>query len=151
MIVYDDSAFRRRFGFGPEFLPDYKSLVGDASDNIPGVPGIGPKSAQKLISQFGRLEAIYRAIESDKTHGFVSQSAQDKLMEFKEQALFAKRLTTIRRDAPVTLPKRLKPLPQELTQEAKDLFSRWGFKALLSRFERQGELNFSKNSEKLAS
>src|SRR6185295_18808501 len=58
-ITYDEEAVKTRFGFGPEFLPDYKGLRGDPSDNIIGVPGIGEKTATALIQNFGTIENIY--------------------------------------------------------------------------------------------
>jgi DNA polymerase-1 len=56
--VFDLPAVEHRYGFGPERIPDYKALVGDTSDNIPGVPGIGEKTATNLITQFGSVEEI---------------------------------------------------------------------------------------------
>ena len=61
--VYDLDAVLDRFGFGPELIPDYKALVGDTSDNIPGVPGIGDKTAKSLITQFGDVEQIIEHVD----------------------------------------------------------------------------------------
>ncbi len=63
-IMYDEAAVNARFGFGPERIPDYKGLSGDPSDNIPGVKGIGDKTATTLITAFGSIEDIYRALEA---------------------------------------------------------------------------------------
>ena len=79
-----------RFGFGPEFVPDYKALVGDTSDNIPGVPGIGDKSAKKLISEFGTVEEIF-AHQDEVT----PTRARNALTGNLEQALESKMLATI--------------------------------------------------------
>src|SRR5206468_7004561 len=57
-VVYDEAAVRERFGLEPSQLPDYKALRGDASDNIPGVAGIGDKTAARLLQRFGSLEAL---------------------------------------------------------------------------------------------
>lgn len=66
MDRYTPEAVQARYNFGPELLPDYKGLRGDSSDNIPGIPGIGEKTAIKLVSQFGGLEAIYENLEEVK-------------------------------------------------------------------------------------
>ncbi len=63
---YSPDGVRERFGFGPELLPDYKGLRGDSSDNIPGVPGIGDKTASSLIAQWGDLEKIYQHLDEIK-------------------------------------------------------------------------------------
>ena len=60
IVIYDVAAVKERFGFGPEKMVDYKALRGDASDNIPGVPGIGETTATDLILKFGSLENIYK-------------------------------------------------------------------------------------------
>ncbi len=61
--VYDEAAVRQRFGFAPAQLPDFKALKGDATDNIPGVPGVGEKSASALVAQFGSVEALLERLE----------------------------------------------------------------------------------------
>lgn len=55
----DPSTFRARFGFDPDHFPDYQALTGDSVDNVPGVKGVGPKTAQRLVAEFGGLESIY--------------------------------------------------------------------------------------------
>lgn len=84
-----------RTGVSPEFIPDYKGLVGDTSDNIPGVTGIGPKSAAAIINTYGTLEDFYELAPAPKN------SAIKKVLENKEIALFSKYLATVRYDVPV--------------------------------------------------
>lgn len=99
---YDDVI--TRFGFGPELLPDYKGLRGDPSDNIPGIKGIGEKTASTLITSFGGIEAIYRQLESDSAvfdELKITPRIQAILKEGKDEAQFSKLLGTIRRDAPI--------------------------------------------------
>lgn len=84
-----------RYGFGPEFVPDYKALVGDTSDNIPGVPGIGDKTAKKLIAEFGTVEEIFANQENvTPTRARNALAGEDTL----KQALESKHLATIVRD-----------------------------------------------------
>lgn len=110
-ILYDEDAVRARFGFDPELIPDYKGFRGDPSDNIPGVKGIGEKTATALITSLGSLEDIYKALAQDKdaaaAKAGLTPRLTDKLIEEEEEARFSKMLAEIRRDAPVpfVLPK----------------------------------------------
>src|SRR3989440_6120258 len=94
---YDEEGVKARYGFEPDKLPDYKGLVGDKSDNIPGVPGIGEKTASKLIADYGSLEAILAHIDELKP------KEQKLLREYSEQARQCKFLATIVLDVPVQL------------------------------------------------
>lgn len=106
-VVYDEAAVKERFGFKPALLIDYKGLRGDPSDNIPGVPGIGEKTATTLISTFGSLDGVYKALEKDKekfiAHEGVKARTAMLLEEHKDAAYFSRDLATIRTDAPVTV------------------------------------------------
>ena len=95
-IVYTPAEVKEKHGVTPEQFIDFLAITGDTSDNIPGVTGIGPKGAQKLIEQFGTLEKIYENIES-----ISSASVKEKLLKSKEQAFLSKKLVTIVRDAPI--------------------------------------------------
>ncbi|MCZ6892105.1 MAG: DNA polymerase I [Chloroflexi bacterium] len=97
--VYDQQAVRERYGgLSPERQPDVKGLQGDTSDNIPGVPGIGAKTAVKLIVQFGSLETLYERLDE-----VTPPRIQELLRTHRDQAFLGKELTTIVRDAPVEL------------------------------------------------
>jgi DNA polymerase-1 len=111
-VLYDADKVRERFGFGPERIIDYKALRGDPSDNIPGIRGVGEKTATELIVHFGSVEDIYKAL--DKTpEKFADAGLKARAIELvkggKKEALFSKGLASIRADAPVsfTLPKEL--------------------------------------------
>ncbi|MCF7833779.1 MAG: hypothetical protein K9L98_00165 [Candidatus Pacebacteria bacterium] len=105
-ILYNEQKVLERFGFLPKFLPDYKGLRGDPSDNIIGIKGIGEKTATELIQIFGHIEDVYKAIEEKeaeknfKEKGF-SERIFNLLKNGEEEALFSKTLATIRRDAPI--------------------------------------------------
>ncbi|MBU6426648.1 hypothetical protein KGQ27_00175 [Patescibacteria group bacterium] len=119
-IMYDENAVRKRFGFGPELIPDYKGLRGDPSDNIPGVAGIGEKTATALITVFGGIDDIYRELESGHDEKFKKAGLTPRLLkilkESKEDAEFSKMLATIRRDAPIKF-----SLPDKSFKEGLDL------------------------------
>jgi DNA polymerase-1 len=103
-ILYDDERVRERYGFGPESVVDYKALRGDPSDNIPGVKGIGEKTATELLQQFGTLENIYTALDKDpeslKAAG-IKPRIVELLREHRADAKLSKTLATISHDAPI--------------------------------------------------
>ncbi|MFL5704809.1 MAG: DNA polymerase I [Ktedonobacteraceae bacterium] len=94
---YDEESVKARYGFEPAKLPDFKGLVGDKSDNIPGVPGVGEKTASKLIADYESLEGIIAHLDELKP------KEQKLLREHIEQARQSKYLATIVLDAPVQL------------------------------------------------
>src|SRR4030067_3635110 len=85
-----------KFGVIPEKVTDVLGLMGDSSDNIPGVPGIGPKTGIKLIQEFSSLENLLDNLENVK-----QSNLREKLETYREQALLSKRLATIKKDVPV--------------------------------------------------
>ncbi len=94
--LYGEKEATERMGLPPKLIADLKALMGDASDNYPGVAGIGPKTAVQLLTQFGSVERIYAdipAVSGDATRA--------KLLAGKESAFLGKRLATIRTDAPI--------------------------------------------------
>ncbi len=110
-ILYDEGAVKKRFSFGPELITDYKGLRGDPSDNIPGIKGIGEKTATILISNFGTIEKIYSELKKGDEK-FLKAKITPRIIELlrngEEDAEFSKMLATIRRDAPInfSLPKK---------------------------------------------
>jgi len=136
-VLYDEKAVRGRFGFAPPFLADYKGLAGDPSDNIVGVPGIGEKTAAKLVSQFGTLENIYRLLKEDKEAllgGVVKERTLKLLTEGEEEAFFSKTLANIRKDVPVVF--RLPDGPWAQTvdiNKVEALFKELDFRTLAER------------------
>ena len=97
--AYDIAGVQERYeGLGPEYVAEIKALEGDKSDNIPGVPRVGRKTAIKLLTEYGSIEGIYQHIDEVKPPGI-----QKSMRENEELALHCKMLTTIRRDVPVEL------------------------------------------------
>jgi DNA polymerase-1 len=95
--VYDLELFRQTYGLEPWQLVDLKALMGDSSDNIPGVKGIGEKTATQLLQQHGDLDGVYAHIDE------IKGATQKKLIEGRDSAYLSKQLAMIRRDAPITL------------------------------------------------
>lgn len=119
-IIYDEAGVRERFGFGPELLPDYKGLRGDPSDNIIGIKGIGEKTATTLITAFGGIEGMYKALKKDREAFAAKAGVSDRMIELlvdgEEDAEFSKVLATIRRDAPIDW-----KLPEETWKDGIDI------------------------------
>lgn len=95
--LYDPIAVQHRYGLAPPVLPDWKALVGDTSDNIPGVSGIGSKTASELLSKYGSLEGIYEHLDE------IPVKRRDLLAGARDQAFASRHLARIVRDAPVEL------------------------------------------------
>ncbi len=105
-VIYDEAGVREKYGFGPEFVTDYKGIVGDTSDNIPGVPGVGAGSASKLIATFGGLSKIYEAIAKKGVEATAKEAGVQKryvqlVADNKSQAQFSKEIATIHTDLPI--------------------------------------------------
>ncbi|MEO8606408.1 MAG: DNA polymerase I [Chloroflexota bacterium] len=96
-VVFDMAKFREEYGLEPWQLVDWKALVGDTSDNIPGVRGIGKKTATDLLQSYQTVESVYEHIDE------IKGANQKKLIEGKDSAFLSKKLATIIRDLPVTL------------------------------------------------
>lgn len=97
IVIYDREAVLERYGVTPEQIPDYLGLKGDASDNIPGVPGIGEKTAAKLIAEHGSLEAVLSAAKE------MRGKLGENLRTHADDALASRLVATIRRDVPIDI------------------------------------------------
>jgi len=100
--LYTEAAVFERYGLRPDQIIDYKALRGDPSDNIPGVKGVGEKTATELLQQFGTLEKLYTEL-ADKTKKALAirESIREKLLMYKSNAFMSQSLATIKRDAPI--------------------------------------------------
>jgi DNA polymerase-1 len=96
--LYDQAAVEQKYGVTPSQIPDLKGLEGDTSDNIPGVPGVGRKTAQKLLQQFGSVEGIYKQLDN-----VTPEKLRQTLAEHQATARQSRELATIVSDTPVNL------------------------------------------------
>ncbi len=129
-VIYDEAAVHARFSLPPSLLADYKGLVGDKSDNISGVPGIGPKTAVVLLNKFGSLENIYKEIDEV---GLPELKVQDKLSSGRDKGMLSKKLATLHFDLPIEVS--LQDLDRgELNMEKiSEEFKELGFNSLIER------------------
>lgn len=129
--VYDHDKFVETYGITPTQFIDVKGLMGDASDNIKGVPGIGEKTAYKLIKEYGSIENLL-----DNVTNVTMKKVRENLLEYREDAIFSKRLATIIRQVPVDI-----DLIRFRNQDGYDednirrMFSDLQFKSLLEKFK----------------
>jgi len=126
--TFDEDAIRDRYGLRPEQIIDLKGLMGDASDNIPGVPGIGEKTALKLLHEFGSMEHILENLEA------IPGKVRDKLVEYSDQAELSKKLATIDTDCPVDIDFEACRLTPPNLDELIPLLKEYEFRALLKTF-----------------
>jgi len=127
-ILYDPARIRERFDLVPGQMIDYKALKGDPTDNIPGVPGVGEKTAAKLIREFGTLETLYARLDEVKP-----DKLRDKLDEHRQQVFMGKDLSTIVRDLPVEFDLEAARLGDYDRETVIRLFREYEFRSLIER------------------
>lgn len=126
-IMMDKATFIQTYGFEPIKMIDLKALMGDASDNIPGVKGIGEKTAIKLLTQYGSLDGIYENIDN------IKGSTHEKLVTGNEDAYYSKELVTIYRDVPLNITWDDLLYGNENTNELIQLYNELNFYSLLKK------------------
>ena len=127
-VVYDPARIRERYGLEASQMIDFKSLKGDSTDNIPGVPGVGDKTAAKLVSQFGGLDALYEHLDE-----VTPEKLREKLREHHDRVLASRELVTIHRDLPVALDLDAARFGEYDRDEVVRLFREYEFRTLIDR------------------
>lgn len=160
-VIYGPAEVRGRYGFEPGKLDDYRGLKGDSSDNIPGVSGVGKKTATKILTRYNSVEDLYEDLEDEQKRKKVVQESDlserivEKLLEQKEEAIFSKKLATIKKNAPVDFNLEETRWPTFDYQKVREKFYKLGFKSLVSRLpvskkkreEQSPNSNFVETSE----
>ena len=132
--LYTEEAFREEYGFEPKTLIDLKALMGDSSDNIPGVGGVGPKTAKELLAKFGSLDGVYANLEDAS----IRPKLREKLEKDKEQAYLSYDLATIRPEAPIEFQPRDAIVRPYNKPELYQLFQRLEFVRLIDKYGLRG-------------
>lgn len=130
--IYDEQAVIVKYGFPPERMVDYKALVGDPSDNIKGVSGIGPKTATELIKKFGSIENIFREVPNDP-------KLAARLGGREHEAEFSKKLVILERNVPLELAGIEDLAVADTALDVEAYFREKGFVTLLKRFGKEGD------------
>ena len=133
-IRYDQAKFMEDYGFEPKKLIDLKALMGDTSDNIPGVKGIGEKTAKTLITTFGSLDAVYENLESK----VIKPKQRENLTTYKDNAYLSYDLATIRPEAPIDFDPMDAVIRPFNNQELYNLFVRLEFVKLIDKYHLRG-------------
>ncbi len=126
-VLYDEAAVRERYGLTPAQLVDYKALRGDPSDNIPGVPGIGDKTAAKLVAEYGDVANLYAHLDA------LPEKLRKQLAPYADQVREARRLAQIVTDLPVRLDLAACALTRYDRAKVVELFHELNFRSLLDR------------------
>lgn len=140
--VFTPEKVKEKYGFEGKYLVDYKGLRGDPSDNIPGVKGIGEKSATDLIKRYGSIENLYTKISNFqfsisnqlfKSKYQMSKKIAELLLNYKEQAYMSKKLATIREDTPLDFRLEDAKVAHYDPEKVKKVFDEFEFKSLLAK------------------
>ncbi len=134
-VDYTPERFREEYGFDPEKMVDLKALMGDSSDNIPGVPGVGEKTALDLLHKFGSLDGVYAHLDDPS----VKAGLRAKLESGKDSAYDSFYLATIDRDAPFDLRPEEMLRPREYGGAVYELFQRLGFQKFIDKWGLKAE------------
>lgn len=132
MDIYDEKAMLERYEVTPKQFIDVKGLMGDSSDNIPGIPGVGEKTAVKLIKEFGSIEQLINNV--DKVSG---KKIKELIDTYREQAVFSKKLATIVTDVPVEFDINEIKIKSPDYEKLADIFSELEFKSLIDRIPKE--------------
>ena len=132
--LYDEAMFREEYGFEPKKMVDLKSLMGDSSDNIPGVPGVGPKTATELLVKFGSLDGVYANLDDDS----VRPKLKEKLEAGKESAYLSYDLATIRTNAPIDFAPMDAVIAPYNKENLYNLFTKLEFVKLIDKYGLRG-------------
>ena len=143
---YTPELLYEKYSVKPNQVPDVKALMGDSSDNIPGVPGIGEKTAYPLINKYGSIEKIYENVRGLE----VSPSVMGKLEKFEDSARQSKILATINTNVELDIDYEKLKLTEPNMPELIKLFTRFEFKKFIEKFTKDldGELDIATNNEK---
>lgn len=144
-VVYNREAVAEKYGLEPSQLTDYKALVGDPSDNIKGVPGVGPKTATEALNRFGSLENIYKNLHED-------EKIAKRFGPFRKEAELARELVALDRQAPLQL-NGLEELRAAAAGEQDaaiaGYFRKFGFETLWKRLSGETEVNEKKSAKQV--
>lgn len=130
-VVYNEAKVFERFGVKPSQMNDFKALTGDVSDNIPGVPGIGKKTAAELIQKFGSVKSIYDELSTDTA--VLKPKVKEALKQNKENAFLSLHLVETKKDVPVDFNLESCKFGKFDQEKVKNIFSELGFNSLIDR------------------
>ncbi|MBW2219201.1 MAG: DNA polymerase I [Deltaproteobacteria bacterium] len=138
-IIMDKNTVKEKFGIEPEQVIDAMGLSGDTADNIPGVPGVGPKTAASLVQEFGSMENLYEHV------GTITKKKQkENLLEYRDQAFLSRKLVTINKNIPIDFDPDVLKVQQPDEQVLSDIFKKLEFRQLHKNFSVKNNLSEKK-------
>lgn len=144
-MLYGEKEATTRMGVPPSQVADLKGLMGDASDNYPGVAGIGPKTAIGLLEKFGSVEEVYKNLDKVTPEG-----VKNKLEKGRDDALISLKLARVVTDAPISFDTKKAELPKDLlTKAVIDTFAKFEFRTLLKRLSKLAGKDVSVEVQKI--
>jgi DNA polymerase-1 len=149
--LYDEKEVEKKYqGLKPEQIPDFKALVGDPSDNIPGIPGIGERTATGLLLNFGNLENLYLEIEKDSNEAKkIKPQTREALIKNKNQAIFSKELAKIVKNVSLDFDLSKCTFREFDEEKAKLALEKFGFQSLIKRISEIKEIMKEKKTLEL--
>ncbi len=144
---YDEKKIEEKYGLKPKQLIEVKGLQGDASDNIPGVPGIGEKTALKLIQEYGSIDNLYKKIEEEKDD--LKGKQREKIIENKELAILSRTLGTINVEVPIKDDLNDFKVEEWDKEKVLEIFKELNFNRYIERFNLRGENSSNKETEEI--
>ncbi len=133
VTFFDAAAVKESMGITPEQIIDYKALAGDSSDEIPGIPGIGPKTATIILSAFPSIEKLYEGLKAGKEIPGITERIRQKLIDGETSARQSLELATIRKDVPITFDLKATTIHDYDFDQAQQLFQELEFFSLIKR------------------
>ncbi|HMK37636.1 MAG TPA: DNA polymerase I [Desulfomonilaceae bacterium] len=137
-VTYDPAMVKNKFGVAPDKLLELFALIGDSSDNVPGVPGVGPKTGAALIEEYGTLEGVYA--NADK---ITKKKLKENIVEHRHSAFLSRELVTLDEDVPVESTVDELVLGQQQTETLREIFKELEFKRLLEDLPATKTLDFA--------
>ena len=144
---YDEKKIEEKYGLKPKQLIEVKGLQGDASDNIPGVPGIGEKTALKLIQEYGSIDNLYKKIEEEKDD--LKGKQREKIIENKDLAMLSRTLGTINVEVPIKDDLNDFKVEEWNKEKVLEIFKELNFNRYIERFNLRGENSSNKETEEI--
>jgi len=145
-VMYDVAKIDERYGLRPDQMIDYKALKGDPTDNIPGVPGVGEKTAAKLIREFGDLDSVF-----DRLDDVTPEKLREKLRDHRDQVFMGRDLSTIVRDLPIEIDLEAARLGDYDRDTVVRLFREYEFRTLIERLPPMAGETAEQRTERLRS
>ena len=146
-IVYDIEKVNEEYGLEPKTLIDLKALMGDSSDEIPGCPGVGPKTATELLKKYNTLDKLYEALEDDEKSKEIRPKLKEKLIENKELVYISKEIGTIDTNAEIGYSLEDVEVKEWNNEEVSKLFKYYKFNRFMVRFNLEENMNYSNETK----